>query len=101
MKHGYGIHSWPEVQVYKGYWQNSQQHGLGIILSNNDSEVRYGLWKEGKRQSWFPILKSKDIDTQLKAIEDQEDSSFSPPVKFYEKLVQVLSKSNNCTKAAD
>ena len=87
--------------MYKGYWKDSQQHGLGVLLVNNDQETRYGLWQNGKRQKWFSILKSKDIDTQLKVIEDQEDASFSPPLKFYEQLVQVLSKSNSCTKSSD
>ena len=28
-KCGYGIYTWPDGRIYKGYWLDGKQHGLG------------------------------------------------------------------------
>jgi hypothetical protein len=39
--------------VYEGYWFKGKQHGLGIFKDPNKKKVKYGLWENGQRISWF------------------------------------------------
>jgi hypothetical protein len=67
-KHGYGVYIWPDGRVYRGYWKDGKQHGLAEYsvvvekVSENEvrSQVRYGLWKDGRRQRWFKVRNSEE-----------------------------------------
>jgi hypothetical protein len=73
-KEGYGKYTWPDGRVYRGYWKDGKQHGLGeyTIASEGfpQSQTRYGLWYNGNRQRWFPIMSDQDVTSQLDAIEE-------------------------------
>lgn len=43
---------WSDGRIYRGYWENGKQHGLGRFLSK-DGKVKYGLWDEGKKLKWL------------------------------------------------
>ena len=32
-KEGYGKYSWPDGRIYKGYWKDGKQHGLGELIT--------------------------------------------------------------------
>jgi hypothetical protein len=64
MKHGFGVYTWPEGQVYKGNWVDGMQHGLGTYsyCDQGQTIVKYGLWKNGTRQQFFTVSIKKDLD---------------------------------------
>lgn len=85
-KEGFGMFMWKKepLLAYIGFWTDGKQHGCGIRI--NGKEVRYGLWKEGRKDIWLQgswemekYLKgnqlkighfiSKDIDYILKSFQ--------------------------------
>lgn len=61
----------------------------------------------GKRTELFTILKGKDLDLQLKTIEEgifTEEKirySFSPPIKFFDRIAQVIRQTNQAVFNAE
>ncbi len=52
-KHGFGTFIWSSNprKVYIGFWVDGKQHGVGIMI--NGKVVKYGLWNEGKKETFF------------------------------------------------
>ena len=50
-KNGFGIYYWPNEKYYVGFWKDGKQNGLGKYIKGNN--IRYGVWKDGKKESWF------------------------------------------------
>ena len=52
IKSGFGLIFWfKEKRAFIGYWKNNKQDGLGKFMSNGN--IRYGLWKEGNKESKY------------------------------------------------
>ena len=43
------MYQWNDGRVFKGYWQNGKQHGLGQFKKPDSDEFKFGLWEEGTR----------------------------------------------------
>jgi hypothetical protein len=54
-KNGFGIFFWPKNKYYIGFWKDGKQNGMAKFIK--DKEIKYGIWKEGKKEKWF---KSKE-----------------------------------------
>jgi len=52
-KHGYGIYTWADgIRKYEGFWESGKMHGLGRYL-NEEGEIKFGRWEDGKRTAWI------------------------------------------------
>lgn len=53
LKEGFGIFIWAiePLLAFAGFWANGKQNGIGIKIK--DEKIRYGLWKEGKKDFWL------------------------------------------------
>jgi len=49
-KCGYGVFTWPDGKVYKGFWLGGKQHGIGMYTK--DGQEKCGIWLNGKRLEW-------------------------------------------------
>jgi hypothetical protein len=48
-KSGFGLIFWFKTKkAFVGFWKDNKQHGLGKFI--NEGKIRYGSWKEGKRE---------------------------------------------------
>ena len=50
-KNGFGIFFWPKNKYYIGFWKEGKQNGVAKFIKNN--EIKYGVWKDGKKEKWF------------------------------------------------
>ena len=50
-KEGFGIYYWPNDRIFIGFWKEGKQNGVGKFIKDN--LVKYGIWKDGKREKWF------------------------------------------------
>ena len=50
-KNGFGIFYWPKNKYYIGFWKDGKQNGMAKFIKDN--QIRYGIWKEGKKEKWF------------------------------------------------
>lgn len=64
-KHGFGTYQWADGRIYVGYWCRGKQHGLGTYKTQESETMRYGLWENGKRITWF------DSEETIKGIIDR------------------------------
>ena len=48
---GFGIYYWPNNRIFIGFWKEGKQNGVGKYIK--DDIVKYGIWKDGKREKWF------------------------------------------------
>lgn len=39
------------ISAYVGFWSNGEMEGIGI--KTNLNQIKYGLWKKGKKQRWI------------------------------------------------
>ncbi|MCL2637898.1 MAG: hypothetical protein FWD48_05945 [Oscillospiraceae bacterium] len=46
-RHGQGTHSWPDGTIHAGEWFNNQPHGKGILI-NSDGDIQEGIWEDGE-----------------------------------------------------
>ena len=76
MKNGYGVFSWEDGKKYMGYYKNDLKNGFGAFIWSikpfigyigfwrcgkvnglgmkiKDGNVKYGLWDDGNKKSWF------------------------------------------------
>ena len=67
-KNGFGLIFWfKEKKAFVGYWKNNKQEGLGKFM--HEGKIRYGSWKEGKKESkfeeneFYKLLNEKNINT--------------------------------------
>ena len=54
-KDGFGIYYCKNDRFFLGFWKEGKQNGLGKYYKENG--IKYGIWKEGKREKW---LKNED-----------------------------------------
>lgn len=52
-KTGYGFYYWTDGRKYEGWWYKGKQHGLGIFKDPKKKKVKFGVWEQGKRMTWF------------------------------------------------
>mmetsp|Transcript_82848 Transcript_82848/g.230101 ORF Transcript_82848/g.230101 Transcript_82848/m.230101 type:complete len:283 (+) Transcript_82848:117-965(+) len=52
LKHGRGRFVWADSRAYDGEWVRGQRSGCGRYL-NSKGEVRWGIWKDDKLDSWL------------------------------------------------
>ena len=38
-------------KYYIGFWKDGKQNGMAKFIKDN--QIRYGIWKEGKKEKWF------------------------------------------------
>ena len=50
-KDGFGIYYWPNNRFFVGFWKEGKQNGIGKYIKGD--AVKYGIWKEGKREKWL------------------------------------------------
>ena len=50
-KEGFGIYYWPYDRIFIGFWKEGKQNGVGKFIKDNF--IKYGIWKDGKREKWF------------------------------------------------
>ena len=50
-KNGFGIFYWPNEKFFCGFWKDGKQNGIGKYSKGNI--VKYGVWKDGKKELWF------------------------------------------------
>ena len=50
-KDGFGIYYWPNNRFFVGFWKEGKQNGVGKYIKGD--AIKYGIWKEGKREKWF------------------------------------------------
>ena len=66
-KDGFGIYYWPNNRFFVGFWKCGKQNGIGKYIKGN--VIKYGVWKEGKREKW---VEEKDFTNDL----DSDDDNF-------------------------
>ena len=50
-KEGFGIYYWPNSRFFVGFWKEGKQNGVGKYIK--EDIVKYGIWKDGRREKWF------------------------------------------------
>ena len=50
-KNGFGIFYLPKNKFFIGFWKEGKQNGVGKFIK--DDIIKYGIWKDGKREKWF------------------------------------------------
>lgn len=53
VKEGFGLFIWTiqPLLAFVGFWVNGKQNGIGIKIK--DTKLRYGVWKDGKKDFWL------------------------------------------------
>jgi hypothetical protein len=102
-KCGYGLYYWTDGRLYEGWWYKGKQHGLGTYLDPKKEKIKYGLWENGKRITWFDEQKIKLISQQTldyttfftepeSANTMRPNCTFSKPHDFDQKLNAIKRK---------
>ena len=71
-KSGFGIYFWPKEKFYIGFWKEGKQNGIGKYIKGNF--IKYGIWKNGKKDKYFEDEKEFEI-----ALENKEEKF----IKFF------------------
>ena len=50
-KDGFGVYYWPNNRFFVGFWKGGKQNGVGKYIKGE--AMKYGIWKEGKREKWL------------------------------------------------
>ena len=75
-KNGFGIIFWfKEKKAFVGYWKNNKQDGLGKFIY--EGKIRYGIWKEGNRESKY------EENEFFKLLNEQNN------IRFYSNIFQM------------
>ena len=53
IKSGFGIFIWQKKPLiaFAGFWEKGKQNGIGVKI--NDNILKYGIWKDGKKDNWI------------------------------------------------
>jgi hypothetical protein len=60
--------------AFAGFWEKGKQNGIGVKI--NDNILKYGIWKDGKKDNW---INCSDVGKY-----------FSNDKKIYEKKYEKL-----------
>ena len=69
-KDGFGIYYWPNNRFFIGFWKEAKQNGVGKYIKGDI--IKYGIWKEGKREKWF------DNEDDFANCLDPRDEKYAP-----------------------
>ncbi len=48
-RHGYGVYTYPNGDMYEGEWQSHLRHGQGVYTYKDTGTKYVGTWVSGKR----------------------------------------------------
>ena len=68
-KDGFGVFYWPNNKYYIGFWRGGRQNGMGKFIKGK--YIRYGIWREGKKQKWF-----KDQDDFFNSLDPYDEKYY-------------------------
>ena len=91
-KDGFGIHYWPHNRFFIGFWKCGKQHGIGKYIKGN--VIKYGVWKEGKREKW---IEEREFTNDLDSGDDNYSYFFQWNITKLKKYMEVndLGKKSN------
>ena len=91
-KDGFGIHYWPHNRFFIGFWKCGKQHGIGKYIKGN--VIKYGVWKEGKREKW---VEEREFTNDLDSGDDNYSYFFQWNITKLKKYMEVndLGKKSN------
>lgn len=49
-RHGYGVYTYPNGDMYEGEWQSHLRHGQGVYTYKDTGSKYVGSWVSGKRE---------------------------------------------------
>ena len=81
------MYYWPNNRFFVGFWKLGKQNGAGKYIKGD--MVRYGLWKNGKREKW---INEDEFADNLDPTEENYSYIFQWNIKQLRKFMDINEK---------